>query len=457
MSQEKIENPEILKAINAFSQNKFHEAEIICKKILNKDNNPDANHILGCIRMGERKFDESISLIEKSLQVTPNNVGVLISLGCAQSSKKDFNKAITTYNKIITIKNDISQVHFYLGEAYRQTQQFNDSLSSFKRCLELAPDHIGCQLMIGIIYEELREFDTAIDFYKSCIDTYPEYTEPHINLGMCYLLTGNYEDGWHEYEWRLKLPMKTYQLKLDEKKKWTGQDLAGKKVLVVAEQSIGETFQFIRFAKQLAMDGATVTVLSQDKTLEILKEQSWIDCVLKYDDELPEYDFYSYIISIAKVLEWSPSMDTQKHPYLSLNDNKLTKDNNKKRLGFLIDPDSKLATYNQMDVPKVRFMELFCSSGYEIVNLSDFTDYLELAKTIQNLDMVITIEGDVVHLAGSLNIPTLLILPPVPRHTWDLNYLDSTPWYPSVELLRQGKISDWTSIVDYINQRIFHV
>ena len=192
-----------------------------------------------------------------------------------------------SYNKIITIKNDISQVHFYLGEAYRQTQQFNDSLSSFKRCLELAPDHIGCQLMIGIIYEELREFDTAIDFYKSCIDTYPEYTEPHINLGMCYLLTGNYEDGWHEYEWRLKLPMKTYQLKLDEKKKWTGQDLAGKKVLVVAEQSIGETFQFIRFAKQLAMDGAKVTVLSQDKTLEILKEQSWI-CLLYTSDAADE-------------------------------------------------------------------------------------------------------------------------------------------------------------------------
>ena len=128
--------------------------------------------------------------------------------------------------------------------------------------------------MIGIIYEELKKFDQAISFYKSCIETYPDYIEPHINLGMCLLLTGNYEEGWNEYEWRLKLPAEVYNIKFT-KPKWTGQDLSNKKLLIVAEQSIGETFQYIRFAKQLAMEGAEITVMSQSEISKILEDQKW--------------------------------------------------------------------------------------------------------------------------------------------------------------------------------------
>ena len=108
-----------------------------------------------------------------------------------------------------------------MGEAYRQIEKFNDALDSFKKCLSLTPDHIGCQLMVGIIYEELKKFDQAIKFYKSCIETYPDYIEPHINLGMCLLLTGNYKEGWKEYEWRRKLPAEVYNLEFTSPE-WTG-------------------------------------------------------------------------------------------------------------------------------------------------------------------------------------------------------------------------------------------
>ena len=101
MSENTVQKPEVIKAINAFSQNNFKEAEQICLELLSRDSDADANHIIGCIRMGQRKFDESISYINKSLEISPDNIGTLISLGCALSSKKDYLESIQVFKKII--------------------------------------------------------------------------------------------------------------------------------------------------------------------------------------------------------------------------------------------------------------------------------------------------------------------------------------------------------------------
>ena len=112
MSESPMQKPEVIKAINAFSQNNFKEAEKICLELLSRDDDADANHIVGCIRMGQRKFDESISYINKSLAITPDSIGVLISLGCVLSSKKDYMESIKVFNKVIKLKSDVSQVYF---------------------------------------------------------------------------------------------------------------------------------------------------------------------------------------------------------------------------------------------------------------------------------------------------------------------------------------------------------
>ena len=450
MSKTDLYKEQITKAINAFSQKRFDEAEGICLKILSENNNSDANHILGCIRMSEGKYDESVTYINQSLSINPEDIGALISLGCALSSKKDYKESISVFKKVISLKNDISQVHFYLGESYRQIQKFEESLDSFKKCLSLTPDHIGCQLMIGIIYEELKKFDQAINFYKSCIETYPDYIEPHINLGMCLLLTGNYSEGWTEYEWRLKLPTQIYEMKMT-KPKWTGQDISNKRLLVIAEQSLGETFQYIRFAKQLAMEGAKVIVMSQPEAIQILKEQKWITDVIDYEDTT-EYDFYTYLISIPKILEWSPDMDTQKFPYVTVTNNSNEVIGAGKNIGVMMKADSSLSNYKQISIPEDQSKLIFEKTDYNIIDLSTFDNIVELSEVIKDLDLVISIESDVVHLAGSLNIPTWVLLPVVPKHTWDLSYKDTTPWYPSVRLFRQESRDDWTGVIKEVKE-----
>ena len=457
MSESPMQKPEVIKAINAFSQNNFKEAEKICLELLSRDEDADANHIVGCIRMGQRKFDESISYINKSLAITPDSIGVLISLGCVLSSKKDYMESIKVFNKVIKLKSDLSQVYFYLGEAYRQTLQQEKALSSFKRCLEITPDHIGCQLMVGITYENLKKFNQAIDFYKSCIDTYPDYIEPHINLGMCYLLTGNYLDGWDEYEWRLKLPAQVYEIKF-KKPRWVGQDLSGKTLIVATEQSVGPILLFLRFVKQLALDGAKIIVMTQGELKQILESQKWISKVVSYDDEIPDCDFYTYLLSIPRVLEWQPKMDTQTHPYLDIDKENFSQNvSDKKNIGYLLHPDENLSSAVQSVIPEKYINDLLADERLNFINLFEIKDINALAGIIQNLDLIICIESDLAYLAGSLNIPTYLILSPVPMHYWDLSYKDSTPWYPSLELFRQQNNDDWDDIINSIKERVIDV
>jgi tetratricopeptide (TPR) repeat protein len=474
MKKTKIEKPQITKAINAFGQNKFVEAEKICLEVLSKSDDADANHIIGCIRMGEKKFDESIEYINKSLAKDPDNLGTLISLGCAQSSSKDYKSAAISFNKVVKKKSDISQVHFYLGEAYRQLDKYEKSLESFKECLRLTPDHIGCQMMIGVIYEELKQFNQAIDFYRSCIDTYPEYLAPHINLGMCLLLTGNYEEGWDEYEWRLKLSTKIYQKEFT-RPKWNGEDLDNKKLLIICEQGFGNAVQFIRFAEQLSKEGATIFIISPDELKSLLVNQKGVNKVLGYDDVLPEYDFYTFMLSIPKILKWEPKMDTQYFPYLKVEEKNhpfVVKD--KMNIGILTQTRKGTNDEKFRSIELTKFSGVFEKQKHNIISLDYFAnedtsnsgiidvfpeinDVADTANIIKNLDLVICVDSLVAHIAGALNIKTWLMLATVPGWRWDLNHPVSTPWYPSIEIFRQQTNGDWDTIIKNIRDKLNNV
>ena len=457
MTNKETIKPEISKAISAFSQNDFDEAKKLCEQLLEKEADADANHILGCIKMREREYDDSIKLLNAALKLKNNDIGILISLGCALSSNKNYDESIKIFNKIIKINTKISQVYFYLGESYRQTEQYDEAINSFKKCLEITPDHVGCQLILGVTYEELSDFDNAIDFYKSCIDSYPDYVEPHLNLGMCYLLNGNYHQGWVEYEYRLKINSEFYKRKF-EKPMWDGKEPEGKTILLIAEQSVGETIQYLRFAEQIAMDGAEVIIMAQDPIISFLKKQKWISEVLPYDGVIPEYDNYCYMISLAYFIDWKPNVIPQKFPYLKVEDIVSDKiKTNKFNIGVVSTAPVELSNHKQIVLPDKALSNIFDDDKHNVVDLPEVDDVDDLINIINKLDLVITIEGIVPHIAGALGKRTFLLLPAVPKHTWDLNYKKSSPWYPSLEIIRQKEAGRWDYVLEEVKKRVENV
>ena len=463
----KTQNQDIAKAINALGQNKFEEAEIICQEILTLGDDADANYILGCIRMHDKKYTESINYIEKAISKDNTNVGYYISLGCAYSSDQNFVKAIEAFINANAINSEIPQIHFYLGEAYRQTGKFTHSLNHFKTSLRLSPDHIGSLLMLGVVYEELKKFDQAKESYLNCINIYPENIDPHINLGMCYLLTGEYEKGWKEYEWRLKLENTLPSIELN-KPQWKGENLDEKKLLIICEQGFGDTIHFIRFAKLFAKEGANIIIFAQEELNSLLKEQPWIDKIVNEGDKIPEHDFYIYIQSIPYILKWSPSMNIQEFPYLSVKNRSIScLEKNKMNIGIVTQTRVTASDHKMRSIEIDKFKTIFDKSKHNIISLDytlnknsnksevidqypEINDFVDTTNIIQQLDLIITVDTVVAHIAGALNKDVYLLLSSVPGWRWDLNYIDSTPWYPTFKILRQETSDSWTNVLKNI-------
>jgi len=466
---EKIQNEDITKAINALSQNKFDEAEHLCQQVLRNSNNPDANHIIGCLRMREKKFDESIEYIKKAIKVKPNNLGFYASLGCAYSSIQNYPNAIDAFLSAIKLDPEASQVHFYLAEAYRQMEDFKKSLNHFQKCLDISKDHLGALLMSGIVQEELKHFNQAKELYLSCIDAYPDYVTAHVNLGMCYLLTGEYDKGWKEYEWRLKLDSKHYKHKFD-KPQWNGEALNGKKLLVVCEQGFGDSIQFIRFTKILSDEGAKIIVIAQEELNCLLKNQQGVDEVYSFDDQIPDYDFYVYLLSIPRILEWEPKMNIQNFPYISVKNKPLDfLDTNKINIGLLTQTRKETGDERTRSIELKKFNGFFNKKKHNVISLDYFSgetdksiidvspninDFIDTANIIQNVDLVISVDTVIAHIAGAMNKKVLVMLPAVPGWRWDLNFSDTTPWYPSMKLFRQPIHNDWDTVLKEIKSEI---
>jgi|TARA_B100000959_G_scaffold35932_1_gene34495 tetratricopeptide (TPR) repeat protein len=466
---EKIQNEDITKAINALSQNKFDEAEHLCQQVLRNSNNPDANHIIGCLRMREKKFDESIEYIKKAIKVKPNNLGFYASLGCAYSSIQNYPNAIDAFLSAIKLDPEASQVHFYLAEAYRQMEDFKKSLNHFQKCLDISKDHLGALLMSGIVQEELKHFNQAKELYLSCIDAYPDYVTAHVNLGMCYLLTGEYDKGWKEYEWRLKLDSKHYKHKFD-KPQWNGEALDGKRLLVVCEQGFGDSIQFIRFTKILSDEGAKIIVIAQEELNCLLKNQQGVDEVYSFDDQIPDYDFYVYLLSIPRILEWEPKMNIQNFPYISVKNKPLDfLDANKINIGLLTQTRKETGDERTRSIELKKFNGFFDKKKHNVISLDYFSgetdksiidvspninDFIDTANIIQNVDLVISVDTVVAHIAGAMNKKVLVMLPAVPGWRWDLNFSDTTPWYPSMKLFRQPIHNDWDTVLKEIKSEI---
>lgn len=460
---------EIYKAINFLSQNKFAEAESICKDLLLDHENSDAYHILSSLKLKDKEFDSSIELVNKAISIDSSNIGYYVTLGCAQSSIEKYADAAETFKDAIEINNKVSQVHFYLGEAYRKLTKYNLAIKAFKKSIEINKDHSSALLFLGISYVEIKEFELAKNAFKKCIDTNPDFIEAHINLAMLHLLTGNYKDGWEEFEWRLKL--KAFENDISGKP-WNGESLSNKKLLIIDEQGFGDTINFIRFAQDFHKDDCEVILQTKPELAELMNQQKWINHVTtqKYDGE---YDYFIHLLSIMKIIDWSPDNHKNNFPYLTYESSHTECIKNHKINIGLVLQTSLSNDHNHRSIPYEMLKECFDSSKHNVISLdykenqneyindifdckADYKDFNELASIIDNLDLVISVDTAVAHLSGALNKNTWLLLPYVPGWRWDLNFIDSTPWYNSLILFRQDQISNWDNVINTIKLELMN-
>ena len=449
-------------------------AKYVYQHVLGIDpQNADALHLLGVSVYQSEQYDIAINLITQAIQIDSTKPLFFTNLGNAFQKQGKLEQSAQAYQKAIQIQPDYADAYYNLGNAFQKQGKLEQSTQAYQKAIQIQPDYAEAYFNLGNSLREQGKLKESTQAYQKAIQIQPDYADAHFNLAMLLLLQGQFVEGWEKYEWRWDSSLKS-QKRNFKRPLWDGTSLSSKSILIYAEQGFGDSIQFARYI-DLFPDTATIIVACQPELKSLLKSIERIDILVTKGEDIPNFDFHAPIVSLphifGTVLETIPA----KIPYLYPDKNPdfsfLSDDERDLKVGIawagspthINDRNRSISLNNFKCLLDIKGCEFFslqvgehhrdikqCGYSRIIKDLGkQFTNFHHTASVILQLDLVISVDTAVAHLAGALGKPVWTLLPFIPDWRWMLNRSDS-PWYPSMTLFRQRKRGDWHSVFQEI-------
>ena len=443
--------------------------------------NPDYQEAytnLGNLYFQQSEFELAINAYQNAVRISPDDEEVWANLGNAFLKEKRDKEAVKSYKKALKLNPNRPDLYDFLGDCYYILEQYKTAIVSYRNVLKIDKTNATCYYKLGQAYQQIGQYRHSIDCYKRSLSLQPENAEVNCQLGTVLLLTGDYKNGWLKYEWRRKI--NKYKRNIVQPA-WVGGDCRGKTLLVYAEQGLGDTIQFSRFIPFLEDKDCLVVFECQPPLKPFFEEwnpfSGFVD-VFSTGEDLPEFDLYVPLMSLPYILNLD-MIEKIPHPlrgrpFSSVPNqkmnNRLSNENNLQvGLVWAGNPEHARDSHRSMkfnqildwlNTPGCDFFSLQVGVAarelYETTNLpisssivdlgKTFNNFFDTAKAISQLDLVISVDTSVAHLAATMEIPTWIMLTANPDWRWLLSQTKS-PWYPSVRLFRQVWGGGWDSVI----------
>ncbi len=464
---------------------KYSEALYAYKKtVQHKKDHYRAYVQIGKVMMDVKQTKDAIEPLKQSLILEPNNPDARLLLSKAYSENNRFDDSIKTIVEGLRLEPGHINMTFELGNIYNTVNRLDESLEIYKALDRLLPNNPSILYNIAFTYKKLGDLPTSLPYYNQVLELEPNHSEALFSRGLAYLVIGDFERGWHGYEWRYSRPSQG-SLRSYNEPRWDGSDLNGKTILIHAEQGLGDTFQFIRYAKLIKEKNGTVIVAVQKPLVTLMKRCKGVDQVISLDDTPPHFDVHSPMLSLPYVMKTRIDTVPNEIPYIHTDEKlvaewkeKLAADKNFK-IGICWQGNDNYATpllrttVAQKSVHPKEFEPICSVPGVSIYSLQKMTGtdqlkeipssmhiktfdgdfdqshgrFMDTAAVIRNLDLVITVDTSISHLASGLGTPTWILLPNPADWRWMIDRNDS-PWYPQVtRLFKQPTPGDWKSMI----------
>lgn len=467
-------------------------------------------HLGNGLRSLER-FDEALSSFDKAIELNPNNSLALYNQGFVLSELKRFEDAVESYGKAISVNPDHADAYYERGNALRMLGRRDEAISAFDEAIAINPNFAGAYANRGVVLSELNRKDEALASYEKAIDLNPNKADAYNNranilydlmrlkeaasdyekalelaadnddirwnLSQCHLLQGNFESGWQLYEARSKTGKGT-PARHFEQPLWNGEtDISGKTLFVYWEQGFGDTIQFSRYVRELKNLGVNTILQVERPLVDVMKDLEPY-CQIIGDDETPAgFDFHCSLMSLPLAFKTNLETLANDATYLSSRPELVEKwfdqlgPKKSSRVGLVWSGSdthhddakrsialSQLSPLLRDDVEFIslqvgtRLADLETAQGMPELNLigSEISDFADTAALIDLMDLVITVDTAVAHLAGAMGKPVWVLLPYQPDWRW-LTEREDSPWYTSVRLFRQPEMGDWASVIDRVS------
>ncbi len=459
----------------------LRQAEHIYRQVLAvASSNANAWCFLGMACHDQARYDEAVEAYHRALKIQPEFPVVLNNLANTLKQLGRPEEAEASCREALRIKPDYATAYNNLGVALVAQGRLAEAAVTFEQALALIPNDPVTHSNLSAALVRQGKFEEAEVNSQQALRLNPGYAEAHKNQGIVWLLLGNFERGWPEYEWRWRcpgspLPRLTQPL-------WDGGPLDGQTILLHHEQGLGDTIQFVRYAEILKQRGARrVVVKTQPALRKLLEGCAGIDALVSTEAELPAFDLYVPMLSVPGLLKTDFSTIPGNVPYLRPDPTLVTHWQQRLaqypgfRIGIAWQGSADFHADAQRSIPLQQFAPLAAIEGvrlfslqkgigeqqigalhpaFEVIHFGDELDaksgaFMDTAAIMQNLDLVITSDTSVPHLAGALGVPTWLALSISPDWRWFLER-DDSPWYPSMTLFRQQRLGDWEDVFDRI-------
>jgi tetratricopeptide (TPR) repeat protein len=412
------------------------------------------------------RYSLAVRPYTEALKLDPKNVNHLHDLAVALSETGRREEAVVLFNMAINLNPNFSWLFSSRGVVLSRLGRVDEAIDSFRRSIRIDPSAPAGYNNLGSLLQEQGKYSEALEQYRMAVSLEPDRPTSRWNLARLLLLLGYLQEGWADFDCRLEMP----QLRLNRnfaQPHWDGSDPAGKTILLHAEGGNGDTIHFIRLAPLVARRGAKLILECQSAMLPLLTGFPDLDAIIPRGQPLPPFDLQIPLQSLPRPLGITLENIPNHVPYLRAPTDRVQKwkqrlaSETKLRVGLVwsgsryANADNRTRTIDVFaplaEIPNVKFFSLqtgpdASQSPPRKMDFADFsaelTDFAETAALVQNLDLIITIDTSVAHLAGALAKPVWVLIPFQCDFRWLLHRTDS-PWYPTMRLFRQPSVQDW--------------
>lgn len=442
--------------------------------------------------MNIKKYIVLLFLLIMPSHTKEHDFGFYILLAHGYTQKKEFNNALNMYKKAIKLRpndyeanKDLANKLLQLGNLLFDVDP-KKAIESFKLILEISPNIYQVHHNIGFtLTERLGAYEESLPWYEKALQLKTTDAGTHFCYALSLLATQNLPQGFAHYEWRWERPLDTRPRKsfsMNLPKQWRGESLKNKRIAIRVEQGLGDTLHFIRFARELKRLGAYTIAEVQSPLVKLLSMCDYLDEVISIEEPLPPFDYQIPMLSIPTVLKTTIETIPTDIPYLYASPplieqwKKELQNQKKFKIGICWYGDKvhgqvkfmPFKFFEQLaDIPNVALYSL--QFGPEAEQLKSITQeniytfygdfdnshgrFMDTAAIMKNLDLMITVDTSIAHLAGGLGIPVWVALPFPAEWRWFQKRSDS-PWYPTMKLFRQKEKNNWHSVIEEIKREL---
>jgi len=460
----------------------INEAILIYKKAIeHKPDSAETYFNLGSALEEAGRLEEATDHFRKALEINRDFAGAYNDLANVLKKRKQYDESESNYKKAIAVSPDFAKAFSNLGDLYRELGKFDDSLEQCRKAIHLQPGLPTAYVNLGNTFLDRGAYDQAAAQYQKAIELAPDLADAHYNKGIVLLMKGEFDTGWKEYEWRFRSKeiSKEIGYSRNEVPEWDGSPLNGKTVLIISEQGMGDHIQFVRYIPLVKERGGRVLFKCRRELIRLFENYDGINTLIEessFTEDNVKADACVQLLSLPRIFGTTIDTIIGDVPYLKVDRQiqdrwKSIIDSNTLNVGLVWSGSKShrndhnrscsLAEFAPLaDIPGITYYsfqkdgvsenEYKSSMGMQIKDLGrEFDDFYDTAAALLNMDLLISVDTAVAHLAGALGKPVWTLVPFVPDWRWMLDRHD-TPWYPTMRLYRQPGIRDWSSMMNQV-------